>query len=74
MGRYIADFYCSSQRLVIEIDGDSHYTEYGEAYDSERTAALKLQGVRVIRFTNADVMQSFEAVCMTVLRVLDAKT
>ena len=74
LGRYVADFYCSSQRLVIEIDGDSHYTERGECYDGERTAALNLQGIRVNRFTNADVMHNFEAVCMTILRVLDAKT
>jgi very-short-patch-repair endonuclease len=71
LGRYIADFYCSSHRLVIEIDGDSHYTERGERYDSERSAALDTLGIRVIRFTNSDVMQNFESVCMTILRAFD---
>ena len=73
LGRYIADFYCSSHRLIVEIDGDSHYTENGEGYDGERTATLNLLGIRVIRFTNADVMQSFEAVCVRVLGELEAK-
>ena len=30
LGRYIADFYCSELRLVIELDGDSHYAEGGQ--------------------------------------------
>jgi very-short-patch-repair endonuclease len=74
LGRYIADFYCSSHRLIVEIDGDSHYTERGEGYDHERTAALSLEGIRVVRFANTDVMQNFEAVCMRILCELNAKT
>jgi very-short-patch-repair endonuclease len=74
LGRYIADFYCSRHALVIEVDGDSHYTENGQDHDKERTAALSLQGIRVVRFTNADVMQDFDAVCATILSVLGAKT
>ena len=30
LGQYIADFYCASRLLVIEIDGDSHFSEEGE--------------------------------------------
>src|SRR3954447_18548892 len=51
LGPYIADFYCSRLRLVIEIDGDSHFTGSGERYDAERTAALAALKVRIIRFT-----------------------
>jgi very-short-patch-repair endonuclease len=40
-GPYIADFYCASRRLVIEVDGDSHFTPQGVAYDAERTAFLE---------------------------------
>jgi very-short-patch-repair endonuclease len=74
LGRYIADFYYSRHALVIELDGDSHYTEKGQDYDNERTAALKLRGIRVLRFANADVLQKFDAVCTTILRALGAKT
>ena len=73
LDRYIADFYCSRHALAIELDGDSHYTEKGQDYDNERAATLKLQGIRIIRFTNADVMQNFDAVCTTILRALSAK-
>jgi very-short-patch-repair endonuclease len=70
LGRYVADFYCSRLRLVIEVDGDSHFTEGAERYDGLRTADLQARGLRVLRFTNAEVMQDFEAVCAVVLNVL----
>ena len=60
---FIADFYCSQARLVIEIDGGQHYTEEGLAYDKERTEALEKHGLEVIRFTNREVDQQFEGVC-----------
>lgn len=63
LGRYIADFYCASVLLVIELDGDSHFTREGIRRDEARTAALGLEGMRVLRFTNADVTERFEAVC-----------
>jgi very-short-patch-repair endonuclease len=71
LGRYVADFYCSSQRLVIELDGDSHYMHGAQRYDEKRTAALELQGIRVIRFTNPEVLQSFESVCAVVAAALE---
>ena len=69
LGHYIADFYCSSSRLVVEVDGDSHFTERGEAYDAHRTAAIEAEGIRVIRVTNIEVMEQFEGVCQ---RIQDA--
>jgi very-short-patch-repair endonuclease len=63
LGAYIADFYCSKMRLVIEIDGDSHFSAAGASHDAARTAALEALGLRVIRFTNAEVMGQFDAVC-----------
>ena len=50
---YIADFYCSAHRLIIEVDGDSHFT--GSGIDDARTATLAALGIRIIRFTNEDV-------------------
>jgi very-short-patch-repair endonuclease len=70
LGHYIADFYCANERLVIEVDGDSHFTERGEQYDETRTAQLQAMGVRVVRVTNVEVMQDFEGVCATILRII----
>lgn len=60
---FIADFYCSAARLVIEVDGGQHYTEEGLAYDKERTEAIEKHDLKVIRFTNKEVDQQFEGVC-----------
>ena len=38
--RYIVDFYCPRLSLVIEIDGETHYTNHGKASDEERDAVL----------------------------------
>jgi very-short-patch-repair endonuclease len=74
LGRYIADFYCASRMLVIELDGDSHYHERAQRYDELRTAALSNEGIRTLRFTNTEVLQNFEAVCAEILRIVEAKT
>jgi very-short-patch-repair endonuclease len=63
IGQYIPDFYCASRRLVIELDGSQHHTPEGLARDAARTAALEQSNITVIRFTNAEVMNHFQAVC-----------
>lgn len=60
---FIVDFYCAKLRLVIEIDGESHFTDEGKDYDAERTSILEGYGLRVIRFTNAQVLKNLEGVC-----------
>ena len=60
---FIVDFYCPRLGLVIEVDGDSHYTEESMQNDSARTAVLEGYGLRVLRFSNHEVMENFEAVC-----------
>jgi very-short-patch-repair endonuclease len=63
---FIVDFYCAALKLAIEIDGESHFTESGKSYDYERTMTLEGYGLRVIRFTNEEVMNHFEAVCQQI--------
>src|SRR3954465_13569504 len=60
LGSYVPDFYCSRRRLAVELDGDSHFIERAQGYDAKRTQALGVLGIRVIRFTNEEVMDSFE--------------
>jgi very-short-patch-repair endonuclease len=64
---FIADFYCAKLKLVIEVDGDSHFTDEGKIYDEERTKILECFGLKVIRFTNYDVMNNFECVCEKII-------
>jgi very-short-patch-repair endonuclease len=60
---FIVDFYCPSLKLVIEIDGDSHFTDDAIIYDQARSEKLKGYGLQIIRFTNQDVLDNFEGVC-----------
>jgi adenine-specific DNA methylase/very-short-patch-repair endonuclease len=63
---FIVDFYCPARYLVIEIDGASHDSEEAQAYDSERTQILEGYGLKVLRFTNQEVLESFEGVCAVI--------
>ncbi len=57
---FIVDFYCSELGLVIEIDGDSHAGTV--EYDEERTRSLEKYGLKVVRYTNEEVMSNIDGV------------
>ncbi len=59
---FIVDFYCPQLKLVIEIDGDSHYTENAQEYDRQRTEILQGYGLKVIRFNNHEVLDNLVGV------------
>lgn len=63
LGRYIADFYCSRAKLVIELDGSGHDTVEGIAYDEERTHFLEGYGLRVVRIRNSETNHNFNNIC-----------
>jgi very-short-patch-repair endonuclease len=73
LGGYVVEFYCSRLRRVVEVDGDSHFTEVGEAHDAARTAVLESLNLQVLRFTNAEVMRDFEGVCCRIRQVIGTK-
>ena len=55
LGKYIADFYCASANLVIELDGSQHYEESGLKYDAVRTEFLQEYGIQIIRIPNNEI-------------------
>ena len=63
IGNYIADFYCHQARLVIELDGSGHYNPETAQKDRTRTQYLESMGLKVLRFTNLDILQRFGSVC-----------
>lgn len=60
VGKYILDFYCPSERLAIELDGEVHYDELAQMHDRERTRFLKGQGIKVLSFENKFVFEELE--------------
>lgn len=61
--QYIADFYCSQAKLVIELDGSQHYEPNGMLADQIRTSNLESRGLQVVRIPNNAVMLNFRGVC-----------
>ena len=62
IGPYIVDLYCPGERLVIELDGAVHDDAQSWQRDELRSAFLRKQGLRVIRFENHEVMENLEGV------------
>ena len=62
IGNYILDFYCTSKKLAIELDGDIHFHYAAEQADLERDQILQDLGIKVLRFENKDVFENLEAV------------
>ena len=66
--RYVVDFVCWNERLVIEIDGGQHGASDGR--DAERTKWLRAQGVSVLRFWNNEVLTNLPGVLTAIAGVL----
>ena len=67
---FIADFYCHNARLIIELDGSQHYTEQGQLHDEARTEILEKYGLYVLRFSNKDIDDKFEGVCIMIDKII----
>lgn len=73
LGEYIVDFYCHEHRLVIEIDGDTHGEEDAQRKDQIRTEFLESKGLRVVWFTNPDVVNNIEGVMLQLEKIIEGK-
>ncbi len=62
IGDYIVDFFCPRAKLIIELDGSHHLIGETIEYDRIRDDYLSSLGLRVLRFTNADVLTCIEGV------------
>ena len=57
---FIADYYCSQKKLVVEIDGSIHEKQID--YDELRTHIMNIIGIKVVRFKNEDIEQNLDSV------------
>ena len=72
--RYIIDFYCAETKIAIEVDGSQHYDEREQSNDEERTAFLNGKGITVLRYSNYDVDNHFDAVCTDIYNIFSKIT
>ncbi len=59
---YILDFYCPELRLAIELDGGQHYSPSAQALDQRRTKYLEQHAIKIIRFSNMQVLLQIDDV------------
>ena len=67
--KFIVDFLCESQKLIVEIDGPTHKGR--KAYDTERTQILETMGYHVMRLRNEDCFDDMDAVIEAIFRTLE---
>jgi very-short-patch-repair endonuclease len=72
MGPFIVDFACHRAKLVIEVDGDTHFVGSASARDAARDAFVRSQGYSVMRVTNDDVMRNLDGVLAAIMGKLEA--
>jgi very-short-patch-repair endonuclease len=68
IGPYVADFACVSARLVVEVDGATHWTEEQVAHDRRRTEYMAQMGWRLVRVTNTEVYENMDGVWELIAR------
>ena len=68
IGDYIVDFYISSADIVIEIDGRQHTLPEHREADKKRDDDMRMLGNVVLRYTNVDIHERFNAVCEDIMK------
>jgi very-short-patch-repair endonuclease len=69
-GDYVADSYCHEAKLVIECDGPVHQANEQWQHDQNRDSYMIGQGLRVLRFSNEQILNDFEKVLDDIARIL----
>jgi len=67
IGPYVADFYCASAKLVIEVDGAGHTDNRQIAHDARRDAYMCELGYRVLRCPAVDIMRDPDEVAQGIV-------
>jgi very-short-patch-repair endonuclease len=70
IGPYIADFYCSEKRLVIEVDGEAHERGDRPMRDEKRDRYLHANGYEVLRIMAADVLKDADGAAAIIAALL----
>ena len=71
VGKYILDFYSPEYRLGIEADGGQHYKDEGKKRDELRTRELSRLGVKIIRFSDREILNNIEGTCEIIQQVIE---
>ena len=73
IGNYIVDFYCASEKLIIELDGNPHGEYHKIEKDKKRDQYLEDLGFSILRFENRLVFQEPEYVKNEIIKAFKGK-
>lgn len=68
---YIADFYCHTEKLIIEIDGSIHQLPEVKAIDDIRQKNLESLGIKVLRFSTYEIMHQMDKVILIINKAVN---
>ena len=68
IGSLIIDFYCPSARLVVEVDGSTHWDEESQRRDMARDCWLESQGIAVMRIPASEIYRDLAGVTDGILQ------
>ncbi len=55
IGKFVVDFYCDAERLIVEVDGSIHEQPEQQELDRQRQALLESLGLRFVRLSATQV-------------------
>jgi len=64
---FIVDFYCPSEKLIVELDGQVHLNSAAEEKDRKREEILESLGFTMVRFENKMVFENLESVLKEIM-------
>ena len=59
-------FLLSKSKICHEVDGGQHYEDNIAAQDQQRSSILQSLGIKIISFTNSEVINNFDQVCLAI--------
>lgn len=70
IGAYIVDFAALKEKIIVEVDGEHHFTNTGLANDAKRDKALTELGYRVFRINTGELSNNLNGCVETLLHEL----
>jgi very-short-patch-repair endonuclease len=68
--RFVVDFDIHEHGLIIEVDGEHHFTQEGLNRDAQRDNWLAAQGYRILRFNTGEIADCFDGCIEEILAAL----
>ena len=67
---YVVEFYCSKNRLGVELEGGIHRKSDVKAYDKYRKEYLEALNIRMLFFKNEEVESNLDNILNTIRKVI----